>query len=84
MTSYSADGTRLTLHFWGGVCSDYAASAPAQSSAAVTVKITGVEREPGRPCVLMARRFDRKVALDRPLDGRKVVDVVTGEPVPRG
>ncbi|EME99313.1 hypothetical protein J7W19_08570 [Streptomyces mobaraensis NBRC 13819 = DSM 40847] len=84
VTSYSADGTRLTLHFWGGVCSDYAASASAQSTAAVTVKVTGVEREPGRPCVLMARRFDRKVALDRPLDGRKVVDVVTGEPVPRG
>ncbi|MBZ4318805.1 hypothetical protein [Streptomyces huiliensis] len=84
VTSYSADGTKLTLHFWGGVCSDYAATAPAQSAAAVTVKVTGVEREPGRPCVLTARRFDRKVALDRPLDGRKVVDVVTGEPVPRG
>ncbi|MGK5642586.1 hypothetical protein ACSNOK_30370 [Streptomyces sp. URMC 126] len=84
VTSYSADGSRLTLRFWGGVCSDYAASAQAQSAAAVTVKVTGVEREPGRPCVLAARRFDRKVALDRPLGGRKVVDVATGEPVPRG
>ncbi|WP_171170621.1 hypothetical protein [Streptomyces sp. I05A-00742] len=83
VTSYRADGTGLTLRFWGGVCSDYAASAQQQSSAAVTVKVTGTEREPGRPCVLMARQFDRKVALDRPLDGRKVVDVVTGETVPK-
>ncbi|KNB52756.1 hypothetical protein [Streptomyces caatingaensis] len=83
VTSYRTDGKRLTLRFWGGMCSDYAASA-VQSAAAVTVKVTGTEREPGRPCVLAAREYDRNVALEEPLDGRKVVDVLTGEPVPRG
>ncbi|WP_344026227.1 hypothetical protein [Streptomyces luteireticuli] len=82
VTSYRADGRQLTLHFWGGMCSDYAASAE-QSAAAVTVRVTGTEKEPGRPCVLAAREFDRNVPLEKPLDGRKVVDMVTGATVPR-
>ncbi|MDG4532220.1 hypothetical protein [Streptomyces sp. AV19] len=83
VTSYRADGRRLTLRFWGGMCSDYAASAE-QSAGAVTVRVTGTEKEPGRPCVLAAREFARNVALEKPLDGRKVVDMVTGETVPKG
>ncbi|MFI1796030.1 hypothetical protein ACH427_01535 [Streptomyces sp. NPDC020379] len=78
---YDQDGTKLVLHFWGGVCDTYAVSAE-QSSDAVTVKVTGTEKQPGRMCVMMAERFDRTVTLDRPLDGRKVVDAVTGETVP--
>ncbi|MBF6052057.1 hypothetical protein AF335_01105 [Streptomyces eurocidicus] len=82
--SYSLDGKdgrRLALHFWGGVCSDYAASAE-QSGAAVTVKVTGTEQRPGARCVLMAKEFTETVALDEPLGDRKVVDATTGEPVP--
>ncbi|MEU3752100.1 hypothetical protein AB0H17_04935 [Streptomyces olivoreticuli] len=79
--SYDQDGRNLVLHFWGGVCDTYAASAE-QSSQAVTVKVVGTEKQPGRMCVMMAERFERTVTLDRPLDGRKVVDAVTGDPVP--
>ncbi|MFI9718662.1 hypothetical protein ACIHFE_03265 [Streptomyces sp. NPDC052396] len=79
--SYGVDGRRLTLRFWGGVCADYSASAQ-ESAAAALVRVTGVRQRPERPCVLMAKRFEQVVKLDRPLDGRKVVDAETGEPVP--
>ncbi|MEU4211393.1 hypothetical protein AB0F13_15585 [Streptomyces sp. NPDC026206] len=78
--TWSEDGRKLVLHFWGGVCSDYAASAE-QSSSAVTVKVTGTEKQPGRYCVMMIKRFDTTVTLDEPLGGRKVVDLATGNTV---
>jgi hypothetical protein len=78
--SYTVDGKKLVLHFWGGVCSDYAASAE-QSEAAVTVKVIGTEKHPGQKCVLIAKRFDETVTLDEPLGDRKVVDATTGETV---
>lgn len=74
------DGKKLVLHFWGGVCSTYSASAE-QSSSAVTVKVTGTEKEPGKVCVMMIKHFDTTVSLDKPLDGRKVVDLSTGATV---
>ncbi len=80
--SYTAsdDGKKLVLHFWGGVCSDYAAQAE-QSSSAVTVKVTGTEKQPGRYCVMMIKRFDTEVALDEPLGERRVVDLASGNTV---
>ncbi|MEU3350408.1 hypothetical protein [Streptomyces sp. NPDC037389] len=80
--SYTATdgGRKLVLHFWGGVCNDYTA-AKEESGAAVTVKVTGTEKEPGRYCVMMLKHFDTTVTLDRPLDDRKVVDLGTGETV---
>ncbi|ARZ70493.1 hypothetical protein SMD11_4900 [Streptomyces albireticuli] len=84
VTSYSLDGKdgrRLVLRFWGGACSDYAASAE-QSGAAVTVKVVGTEKRPGAQCVLMAKDLSETVTLDEPLGDRKVVDATTGEPVP--
>ncbi|MEX2981907.1 hypothetical protein [Streptomyces sp. C36] len=80
--AYTAEdgGKKLVLHFWGGVCSTYAASAE-QSSSAVTVKITGTEKEPGRACVMIAKRMETTVTLDEPLGDRKVVDVSNGETV---
>ncbi|MEU7133927.1 hypothetical protein [Streptomyces sp. NPDC046261] len=76
----SGDGRKLVLHFWGGVCSDYAASAE-QSSSAVTVKVTGTEKQPGRYCVMMIKRFDTEVTLDEPLGERRVVDLASGNTV---
>ncbi|GHG72244.1 hypothetical protein [Streptomyces griseocarneus] len=73
-------GRKLVLHFWGGVCSTYAASAE-QSSSAVTVKVTGTEKEPGRACVLIAKRMETTVTLEEPLGDRKVVDLSSGESV---
>ncbi|MFE7121445.1 hypothetical protein ACFU99_39035 [Streptomyces sp. NPDC057654] len=85
ISSYSVDhkdGRTITLHFWGGVCSDYTATARDQSSDSVTVGVTGKEKHPGRMCVMMAKGFDQTVRLDKPLDGRKVVDAMTGQTVP--
>ncbi|MEU7042342.1 hypothetical protein AB0A77_14935 [Streptomyces varsoviensis] len=86
IASYSVSGKdnrTLTLHFWGGVCSDYAAAARDQSAGSVTVSVTGKEKHPGRMCVMMAKGFDQTVRLDKPLDGRKVVDAMTGQAVPK-
>lgn len=78
--SYSVDGRTLKLHFWGGVCTDYAATAE-ESGGVVTVRVTGEEKEPGQVCIKIAKRFTEKVELSAPLDGRKVVDAGTGEKV---
>ncbi|WP_407564420.1 hypothetical protein [Streptomyces sp. 184] len=78
--SYSVAGRTLKLHFWGGVCTDYAATAQ-ESGGAVTVRLTGEEKEPGQVCIKIAKRFTEKVELSGPLDGRKVVDAGTGERV---
>lgn len=78
--SYSVDGRTLKLHFWGGVCTDYAASAE-ESGGAVTVRVTGTEKEPGQVCIKIAKRFTETVELSSPLDGRKVVDADSGDRV---
>nr|WP_202121965.1 hypothetical protein [Streptomyces sp. BA2] len=79
--SYRADGRSLTLHFWGGVCSDYSASAD-ESKDSVRVKVTETHKK-GEVCVMMAKEFTKTVTLDQPLGERKVVDAAGGETVPR-
>lgn len=81
ISSYSADGKTLTLRFWGGVCSTYSVSAE-ETSKRVTVEIENKPKHPGQACILMAKEMTKKVTLDKPLDGRKVVDKSTGEKVP--
>ncbi|WP_052865775.1 hypothetical protein [Streptomyces niger] len=78
----SKDGKKLTLRFWGGVCSDYSASAD-QSGTAVTAQVTGKEKKPGGVCVKIAKQFTETVTLDSPLDGREVIDASSGETVPQ-
>ncbi|MYW66170.1 hypothetical protein GTY65_19245 [Streptomyces sp. SID8379] len=70
---YRADssGKTLTLHFTGGVCATYAASAD-ESGKTVTVRVTSTEKK-GTVCIQMAKFFTLPVTLDAPLDGRKVV-----------
>ncbi|KUL37812.1 hypothetical protein ADL22_20735 [Streptomyces sp. NRRL F-4489] len=77
----SGDGRTLTVHFWGGVCSTYEASAR-ESAGAVRVTVTGKEKHPGQICVKIAKDFTKTVALAKPLDGRKVVDASSGAAVP--
>jgi hypothetical protein len=76
------DGKKLTLRFWGGVCSSYAASA-VESATTVRAEVVGTEREPGQVCVKIAKEFTATVTLAEPLDGRKVVDVSSGGTVPK-
>ncbi|MER6118231.1 hypothetical protein [Streptomyces sp. NPDC001743] len=81
--SYSADGRTLSVTFWGGVCSKYAASASEEGSA-VRVSLTETKPEKGKACIMIAKELTRTVTLDRPLGERNVVDAASGTVVPRG
>ncbi|GHE89472.1 membrane protein [Streptomyces longispororuber] len=89
---YSSSGRTLTLHFTGGVCGTYEATAE-ERGRRVAVKVTETG-EKGRVCVKMAKFYTLPVTLEKPLDGRKVVTPggaavprdkgeVRGEPAPR-
>ncbi|MFS8202897.1 hypothetical protein ACLVWQ_29950 [Streptomyces sp. CWNU-52B] len=68
---YSVDGKELTVRFTGGVCSDYAASAK-EADGKVTVRVTGKPWQ-DKVCIMIAKVFHEKVALDKPLGDREVV-----------
>ena len=78
VTSYSAEGRELTVGFWGSVCDDYRLSAD-ESGDAVEVTVTGEPKKPGQNCIMVAKKLEEKVTLDKPLGDRKVVDAATGE-----
>ncbi|MFC0597174.1 hypothetical protein [Streptomyces palmae] len=80
---YTIAGKTLTLHFYGGVCTAYTATAK-ESDDRVTVRVSGHWNQPGQDCVAMARLYQRKITLDSPLGDREVVDAVRGAQVPRG
>ncbi|GGU90112.1 membrane protein [Streptomyces litmocidini] len=81
--SYRAagDGRKLSVTFWGGVCSTYTAKA-VESPAEVTVRIDE-KSDPGRACIAVAKEITLTVELRSPLGGRPVVDAASGESVPR-
>jgi hypothetical protein len=81
--SYRTDDRTLILSFWGGVCSGYSASADTSAPGTVKVTVTGKERKPGQICITIAKRFEEKVTLDKPLGERTVVDATTGKAVPK-
>ncbi|MET9499747.1 hypothetical protein [Streptomyces sp. NPDC006552] len=68
---YGTAGRTLTLHFTGGVCATYAATAR-ESGGKVAVRVTSTEKK-GGVCVKVAKFYTLPVTLDAPLDGRKVV-----------
>ncbi|MFB6840883.1 hypothetical protein [Streptomyces sp. NPDC056361] len=82
--SYRADegGRKLTVTFWGGVCSTYTVAAQ-ETPESVTVRITEAPTDPDRVCVAMAVEVSKTVALEDPLGARTVVDAASGQPVPR-
>ncbi|WP_019885635.1 hypothetical protein [Streptomyces purpureus] len=84
LQAYSVDSTgrKLTVTFWGGVCSDYAASAQ-ESAERVTVTITETPRNPDRACIAIAVEVTKTVTLKEPLGDRQVVDAASGDLVPR-
>ncbi|MEU3658886.1 hypothetical protein AB0E77_03855 [Streptomyces sp. NPDC032940] len=79
VSGWTAEGTELTVHFTGGVCSEYEATAK-EDSGRVTVTVTATS-DPGRVCIMIAKEFERTVTLDRPLGDRKVVGT-DGEEIP--
>ncbi|MFG2623742.1 hypothetical protein [Streptomyces sp. NPDC048473] len=80
--SYSADGRTLSVTFWGGVCSTYAASATEDGN---RVRVTVTESKPAekKVCIMIAKELTRTVTLDAPLGDRTVVDAASGGDVPR-
>ncbi|MEV0369402.1 hypothetical protein AB0I10_06215 [Streptomyces sp. NPDC050636] len=78
----SDGGKKLTLHFWGGVCSTYSVSAE-ETGSTVKTKVVGKDKKPGQICVKIAKEFTKTVTLEKPLDGRKVIDASTGQAVPK-
>ncbi|MEX0173245.1 hypothetical protein [Streptomyces sp. LMG1-1-1.1] len=82
--SYRPDegGRKLTVTFWGGVCSTYTVTAQ-ETPEAVTVRITESPADPDRVCVAMAVEVSKTVALKDPVGSRTVVDAASGQPVPR-
>ncbi|GFM96638.1 hypothetical protein Sfulv_14490 [Streptomyces fulvorobeus] len=82
VTSYGADGRTLTVTFWGGVCSAYAAHAE-ESAGEVRVSVTERPRESKKVCVLVAKELKRTVTLDEPVGDRRIVDAASGAAVPR-
>ncbi|GGZ93627.1 membrane protein [Streptomyces spiroverticillatus] len=80
--SYTTDGKRLTLGFWGGVCSEYAAKA-VEDGGVVKVRVVETNPDPKRICIAIAKKLTASVELSRPLDGRQVVGE-DGKAVPKG
>ncbi|WP_443080484.1 hypothetical protein [Streptomyces sp. PTD5-9] len=81
--SYAAEGRTLSVTFWGGVCSGYAASA-VEDGKSVTVTVTESGRDAKKVCVMTAEELTRTVTLDAPLGDRTVIDAASGARVPRG
>ncbi|MGW5785178.1 hypothetical protein ACWEWK_14400 [Streptomyces sp. NPDC003757] len=79
VSGYTAADGELTVHFTGGVCSDYDAKAE-ESGGKVTVTVTETPH-PDKVCVLIAEEYERTVPLDEPLGARTVVGS-DGEDVP--
>ena len=77
----TVDGDELTVSFWGGVCSDYAASV-SEKSGEVKVTVTDTPWE-GKVCIMIAKVVERTVTLDEPLGDRKVVGS-DGKAIPEG
>lgn len=80
--SYAEADRKLTVNFWGSVCSTYSASAR-ESAESVLVKITDTPIQPGQACIMLAQEMSVTVTLDKPLGDRKVIDATTGKPLPR-
>ncbi|MDX2548671.1 hypothetical protein ACOT81_12195 [Streptomyces sp. WI04-05B] len=76
----SGDGKELTVGFWGGVCSKYAASAKENGEVKVTVTST---TKKGTICIMLAKATYETVRLDEPLGDRKVVGP-EGQTIPEG
>ncbi|GAA2078899.1 membrane protein [Streptomyces albiaxialis] len=83
VNSYEADGKKLKLTFWGGVCDTYEAKAD-ESGSKVKITLTSKPKDPEKKvCVKIAKRMTTEVTLDKALGDRKVVDARDGDVVPR-
>ncbi|MER7706202.1 hypothetical protein ABTX81_25320 [Kitasatospora sp. NPDC097605] len=80
--TYRADGSRLTVWFYGGVCQRYALKADESKPGRVDVRVTAAPAPAGQDCVALAQRQTVTADLKQPLRGRTVTDLATGQEVP--
>lgn len=91
--SYSSAGTVLTVNFVAGVCSTYSLLADQSTAGEVKVTIIATPTGPaGKMCPMLVKPQSVSTDLGSPLDGRTVLDTVSGkalhlasiDPVPGG
>ncbi|MFJ8474763.1 hypothetical protein [Kitasatospora sp. NPDC094011] len=77
-------GTKLTVYFFGGVCTKYALKADESQSGQVDVVVVPGPPavQPGQVCTALAKRQAVSADLRSPLAGRTVVDRTSGQEVP--
>ncbi|MFJ6616403.1 hypothetical protein ACIQOW_02325 [Kitasatospora sp. NPDC091335] len=82
---YRVDGTtKLTVYFFGGVCTTYALKADESQPGRVDVQVVPGPPtvQPGQVCNALAKRQSVSADLRSPLAGRTVVDRSSGQEVP--
>lgn len=82
-TGYTTSGTTLTVTFFAGVCAKY--SLLADQSTAGEVKVTVISTptaSTGMMCPQLIRAQTASAVLSAPLNGRTVLDTVSGAHVP--
>ncbi|GAB7183621.1 hypothetical protein ATKI12_3452 [Kitasatospora sp. Ki12] len=83
--AYRVDGTtKLTVYFFGGVCTKYALKADESQPGRVDVVVVPGQPavQPGQVCNALAKRQSVATDLRSPLAGRTVVDKTSGQEVP--
>ncbi|MFE4972164.1 hypothetical protein ACFRAR_08590 [Kitasatospora sp. NPDC056651] len=83
--AYRVDGTtKLTVYFFGGVCTTYALKADESQPGRVEVLVVPGPPtvEPGQKCNALAKRQSVSTDLRSPLAGRTVVDRTSGQELP--
>jgi hypothetical protein len=74
-------GADIALIFWGGVCSEYAASAE-ETATTVTVSVVGRSTlGPDQACIEIAKESKASITLAAPLGDRALIDAATGRPI---
>ncbi|MEU9041146.1 MULTISPECIES: hypothetical protein [unclassified Kitasatospora] len=83
--AYRVDGTtKLTVYFFGGVCTKYALKADESQPGRVDVTVVSGPPTvgPGQVCNALAKRQSVSADLRSPLTGRTVVDKTSGQELP--
>ncbi|MEY9875926.1 hypothetical protein ABH931_005433 [Streptacidiphilus sp. MAP12-33] len=84
VSGYSTNGTVLTVYYFAGVCDKYGVKADQSQPGEVRVTVVVTQHAPiGQMCPQVISSQHASVDLGRPLDGRKVIDTATGQPVPQ-
>ncbi|MFD5468301.1 hypothetical protein ACFWIQ_36645 [Kitasatospora sp. NPDC127059] len=81
---YRVDGNKLTVYFFGGVCTKYALKADESQQGQVGVQVVPGPPavQPGQVCTALAKRQSVSADLRSPLAGRTVVDRSSNQDVP--